>query len=202
MSALRRRRTPGEGGFTLIEALVVMVVMGIVGSLVTVSLVRGLHTTSSAQRRIQALADLQRGVERMARELRVADPLCLTDGQEATRLGASVYREGKRYRYEYYLVESAGEQQILEDVTVFDPPDATTGSLVRSGTFVAEVANAELGMALFEYFDQDGEAPAAYANAAQVRINLTKSLSDADPVVVTTSVEVRNTRYSGGDSTC
>lgn len=199
---MTRLRGRDDGGFTLVEMIVVLAIMGVVGSFVSVSLVRGMRTTTEAQSRIDALSDLQRGIERVAREIRVADPLCLTSGQEATRLGASVYRDDVRFLYEYYLDGSAGSEQLLQDVTRFDPPDAATGTVVRTGTFIAAIANDELGIDLFTYFDQNGDTPLTPGAAAQVRVQLSRELTRADPVTVSTTVEVRNTRYSGGGSTC
>lgn len=199
---MTKLRPKDESGFTLVEMIVVLAIMGIVGSIVSVSLVRGMRTTAEAQSRIEALSDLQRGLERVAREMRVADPLCLTSGQEATRLGASVYRDDVRFLYEYYLTGTGADQRLLEDVTRFDPPDAATGTVVRTGTFVAEIANDDLGIDLFTYFDQNGDVPLTPGAAAQVQIQLSKQLTRADPVLVSTTVEVRNTRYSGGGATC
>lgn len=197
-----------EAGFSLVELLVVMVIMGVVGTVVGTSLVQGMRTSATAQSRIHALSDLQRGAERVSRELRVADPLCLTPGQEEQRLGASVYRDGKRYRYDFYLQGSGDTQELVQDVTLFDPPESTTGTLVSSGTFIAEVGNDLIldvsgdPLPLFEYLDQSGEPPVTYQAAAQVQLNLTKQVADDDPIRVTTTVEVRNTRYAGGGDLC
>lgn len=196
-----KRHGPGrrQDGFTLIEALVVMVLVGVVGGYVTTSVIGSLQTSAQAQSRIQALADLQRGIERVGRELRVADPLCLVSGSEATELGASVFRDGKRYVYEYYLNGTGADQELLQNITVYDPADAATGTTTSSGIFIAEVGNSLLPSApdLFEYVDRDGEPTTNYATAAQITINLAKQLRDDDPVLATTTVEVRNTRYSG-----
>ena len=198
---------PSEQGFTLVELLVVMLIAGVVGAVVTTALVRGMQTSTMAQSRINGLSDLQRGLERVARELRVADPLCVpVDAGDPdiheSRLGASVYRDGKRYYHEFYLAGSGENQSLLQDVTVYDPPDASTGTLLSSGTFVAETGNDLLGIPLFEYFDQNGDTPTPVGAAAQVTINLSKQVLDDDPVRVTTTVEVRNTRYSSGGGPC
>lgn len=191
-----------DGGFTLVELMIVLVLLGIIGGVVTTALVRGMHVSADAQSRITALSDLQRGLERVARELRVADPLCLTSGQEDVRLGASVYRDGKRYRHEFYLQGTGTDQVLLQDITEFDPPEASTGTVLSSGLFIAEIGNDLLGVPLFEYFDQNGGPPLTQGAAAQVRINLSKQVQGADPVMIGTSVEVRNTRYTGGGGTC
>jgi prepilin-type N-terminal cleavage/methylation domain-containing protein len=195
-------RMRNESGFTLVELMIVLVLMGIIGGVVTTALVQGMRTSTQAQSRITALSDLQRGLERVARELRVADPLCLTSGEEATRLGASVYRDGKRFRHEFYLSGTGADQVLLQDITEFDPPTASTGTLLSSGLFVADIGNDLLGIPLFEYFDQNGSAPLTPGAAAQVRINLAKQAVGVDPIMISTSVEVRNTRYTGGGGTC
>lgn len=195
-------RRDDENGLTLVELLVVMLIMGIVGSVVASGMIQGLQTSGRAQSRITALTDLQRGVERVARELRVANPLCLTTGLEDTHLGANVYRDGKRYRYEYYLSGAGAAQELLADITEFDPVDAATGTVLASGTFIAEIGNDLLGVPLFEYADQNGDPTTGYATAAQVTINLAKQVRDSDPILVSTTVEIRNTRYTGGGGAC
>lgn len=218
---LQRRVSRDERGFTLIELLVVMLIMGIVGSVVASGVIQGLRTSSRAESRIVALTDLQRGVERVAREIRVANPMCLVAGQEDTRVGAVVFRDGKRYRYEYYVQGSGADEALLQDVTVFDPPSSTTGTVLTSGVFVAEIANDTLGLPLLQYAnnnglpiedangdghiddqDGDGNPEGTYATAAQVTLNLTKQVRDADPVVVSTTVEIRNTRYGSAGGGC
>ena len=186
-----------ESGFTLIEALVVMVIFGVIGTFVTTAVVESMHTSSRAQSRIVALADLQRGIERVAREMRVADPLALCSGEEDSALGAIVYRDDKRYVHKFYL--SADGESLLQDITVFDPATAVTGTPVSSGVFIADVGNSEHpdNPPLFEYADQDGVPTTHYVTAAQITINLAKQALDSEPVLVSTTVEVRNTRYGG-----
>ena len=196
-----------QEGFTLVELLVVMLIMGIVGAVVTTALVRGMQTSMVAQSRINGLSDLQRGLERVARELRVADPLCVQiDASDPdlheSALGASIYRNGKRYFHLFYMDETGADQELLQDVTVYDPPDSATGTLVSSGTFVADVGNDLLGVPLFEYLDQDGNVPSPLGSAAQVTINLAKQVRGDDPILVSTTVEVRNTRYAPGGGSC
>lgn len=198
-------RTSGlrqEGGFTLVELLVVMVLMGVVGSVVGTSLVRGMQVSAEAQSRIQGLSELQRGMERLAREVRVADPLCLTLGQEEWRLGASVYRDGKRYAYDFYLQGSGADEELRADILMYDPPEDTTPSTVTNGTLIAETGNSILSVPLFEYLDQNGDPPFTPGAAAQVQINLARQVSGDDPIQVSSTVEVRNTRYTGGGGLC
>lgn len=199
---MKSSRTLQENGFTLVELLVVMVLMGIVGSVVGTSLVRGMHVSAEAQSRIQGLSELQRGMERIAREVRVANPLCLTAGQEDVRLGASVYRDQKRYAYDFYLQGSGVGEELRADIIVYDPPDSATGMTVASGTLIAETGNSVLGIPLFEYFDQNGDPPITPGAAAQVRINLARQVSGDDPIQMSSTVEVRNTRYTGGGGLC
>lgn len=215
---LTRPTLQGDSGFTLIEALVVMVVLGVVGAFVGTSLVQGMRTSSDAQQRIYVLTDLQRGLERVSRELRVADPLCVAHDpsdpeQEERELGASVYRDGKRYLHRYYIVGTGADAELRQDVTEFDPPDAATGSVLSSGVFIADIGNdlvaydppdgpAEPDTPLFVYRNRDGDRIAANGAVAAVEINLAKQLEDHDPITVATTVEVRNTRYLGSGTTC
>lgn len=61
-----------EVGFSLVELLVVIVILGIVGTVTLTGLVRGLQTGAMADERIEAFTDLQRAAERTTRDLRRA----------------------------------------------------------------------------------------------------------------------------------
>lgn len=62
-------------GFSLVELLVVIVLLGVASTIVMVTLKSGFRSTTLVQGETESSAELQKSVERIARELRVADPL-------------------------------------------------------------------------------------------------------------------------------
>ncbi len=213
LNRLRRE----DHGFSLIELLVVLLLMGIVGSIFLRALVGSIAATNRAQERVFALNDLTKGLERIGRELRVADPLDLsqiaTRAEAETELGATVRRNDRVFEYQYYLTTSAdGTPELWEDVTVFDLAGTAIPAENRSGQFIVGTANVAAGIPLVTYIDDDGDdmdcndltdAPAdvttcraRLASAAQVRLTLVRELPDQDPITVQTVVAIRYARFN------
>jgi len=199
---MRRRleRAPDDQGFTLIEMLVVIAILLIVGGITTNAIVTGFESTRKGQDRIRGLSDLEKGIERIGRELRVADPLLIDpDGNFDGCIGAEVFRDGKRFIIVYRLEVDPDDPStfdLVQDIETYDDPDDTTPSTTNVGLFIDRIHSD----ALFTYFDQNGNPilgtdPQAYLTSAQVRINLVKQLFEQDPLAVTTVVNVRNARY-------
>ena len=209
MLSARRGR---EGGFTLVELLVVLVIFGVIGGFVTATIVSALQTSRRAEARIHALNDLQRGIERVGRELRAASPLFLHEGQAfAEGVGAQVVRGGERILYEYYLIDTGDSVELREDVT----RRTLDGDLIseQEGLFIADIANLETGTPLFTYFITDPDTGEIreldcvaegllatdclnkHLTATQIRLTLEKLLPEAEPIRVETVVNIRNTRY-------
>ncbi|VAX08158.1 hypothetical protein MNBD_GAMMA25-440 [hydrothermal vent metagenome] len=82
-----------QRGFTLIELVVAIVLLGIVGSIVAVFLSNTLEGYSSLNRRDTLQASLRMAVERISRELRHALPnsVCTDDGSGCNNAGSIVY---------------------------------------------------------------------------------------------------------------
>jgi prepilin-type N-terminal cleavage/methylation domain-containing protein len=78
----RRVRLADEGGLTLVEMLVVVLVGGIITTIAASSVVQSLvfHREHSAQ--LAALADVKIAFERVARDIRGADPLLSATSDE------------------------------------------------------------------------------------------------------------------------
>lgn len=205
-------RGRADGGFTLVELLVVLVIFGVVGGFVTATIVSALQTSRRAEARIHALNDLQRGIERVGRELRAASPLLLDENKDFNDgVAAQVVRGGERILYEYYLVDTGDSVELREDVTRRN----LDGDLIseQQGLFIADIANLETGTPLFTYFitdpatgaireidcDDEGLGPEECLNkhltATQIRLTLEKVLPEAEPIRVETIVNIRNTRF-------
>jgi prepilin-type N-terminal cleavage/methylation domain-containing protein len=214
----RRRAHDDQRGFTLVELLVVMVIFGIVGTVVMASIIGAINATSKGEERVHAYNDLQRGLERVGRELRAASPLRLDpSGNYRDAVGARIVRGGEPTEYRYYLADAGdGTTELREDVRRYDD-DGESLIEVRSGLFIANVGNLEPGVdvPMITYYRQDdatnqlveidcdgisdSQCRDRHATASQIRIRLVKTLPDQDPVEVQTVVNIRNTRLSTGE---
>lgn len=196
----------GEAGVTLVELLVVIAILGVVGAIVTGGVVNGMRAADYGQRRISALAEAQKGLERMSREMRAADPLRVAEPRVAA---ADVRRGGnlEHYRYSlvadparpgrYHLVE---QRRIFTDPAVFDAPgfDPTTATPDQQSeqVLVADLVDRPV----FAYLDRSGEpfdhaaTPAPRPDRARRVIVTVERLFDADrgPITVETTVQIRN----------
>jgi prepilin-type N-terminal cleavage/methylation domain-containing protein len=215
------RRQP-EAGFTLVELLVVMVLLGVVGSVVTSAIVSGVNSARTTSARTHAIHELEVALQRVGRELRVADPLYLTTGTDYDRaLGAEIVRSGE-IRIVRFSVEDPGNgepQELVQEVTVFDlatfvndPANATPAEQPRRVLVTAIDNGIE---PVFRYFDDsdqeivcvpgvDGETKATcdnrYAAAAQIGVRFVRALEGQQPLRAETRISVRNTRYGGSSS--
>jgi type II secretory pathway pseudopilin PulG len=208
---LKRRDGFGsdEAGVTLVELLVVVLLLGVVGGTVTASVITSFQASRRGEARVMALNDLQRGIERVGRELRAAEELLVEPGTEPSdEIGAEVIRDGQRITYRYYLVPLGDGAELREDVT----RRTLSGDLIsqRDGLFIADIANLETGSSLFTYFvtdpvtrqldeiDCEGLSDVAceqrHATATQIQLTLEKFLPEQPPIQVETVVNIRSVR--------
>ena len=87
----------GQGGFTLVEAIVVMVIIGIVGAMVSIFIIRPVkgYQESVARAEVTDIADL--ALRRMARELRLALPNSIRVSADGNTVEFLLTRTGGRY---------------------------------------------------------------------------------------------------------
>jgi prepilin-type N-terminal cleavage/methylation domain-containing protein len=208
-----RERHGDQRGFSLVELLVAMVLLGIVGGIVTQSIVSGLNASRRAQERVYALNDLTKGLERIGRELRIADPLDLSHITNITDIDSTiatfVHRDGKVFRYQYYLVTNDdGSSELREDVAVFALDGVPLALENRNSLFIVDSANTSTNIPLITYIDlagQDmncvGQADAAacrdhLATAEQVKIRLVRELPEQAPITAETVIGIRTARFN------
>lgn len=218
-------RSEREQGFTLVELLVAMTLILIVGGVVVTSVVRALQVTTQANERTTALTDIERGLERVTRQIRVADPLEIDPDGECNdtgfsgedceeqvlqrRLDADTYSDGELKTYSYYLADTVDGQELRQDITF---RDIETGLVTAetTGDFIADIAN-DFDTPLFQFLAADPvtgeltelscesltveECRNRYATASAVRMTLSKVLTDSTPLSASTVVNIRNTRY-------
>jgi type II secretory pathway pseudopilin PulG len=211
LSTLRR----DEDGVTLVELLVIIVLLGTVGSVVMASVISGTRAVRKADARVAALNDLQLGLDRIGRELRAADPMLADPGGDYSRkLGARIVRGGETVQHEYYLDTAAAGTDLKQDIDIV----AADGTLtpVRHGVFITRIANDEQSppVPVFTYYDRNGtevtcadidpadpefatRCRSRHLTAAQVRIVLMKVLDEQDPIRLETVINIRNMRVSG-----
>lgn len=198
---------------TLVEMLVVVVIIGIIGGFVTATVVNALEATRKGETRVMALNDLQRGIERVGRELRAAEELKIAPGSDPTgNVGAQVVRRGERITYRYYLVDVGDGAELREDVarsTLSGDPIETT-----NGLFIADIANLETDTPLFTYYVTDtttgqlaeidcaaeglttSQCEQRHATATQIQLTLEKLLPEQPPLKVETIVNIRSVRIA------
>jgi prepilin-type N-terminal cleavage/methylation domain-containing protein len=205
------RRT-SEAGFTLIELLVVMVLMGIVGGFVTTSLVRSMQVTRTTSERAIALHDIERSLQVVGRELRVADPIYLAaDDDFQNVIGAEVVRDRTIQVHTFLIEEEDGIQFLFQEITEYDMDEVAGGDpLTATPTTPPRrrlITDVDNGIeAVFTYHTALGteiecdpltEANCAdrFADASQIGIRLVRNLDGQEPIRAETRINVRNTRY-------
>jgi prepilin-type N-terminal cleavage/methylation domain-containing protein len=179
-----------EGGFSLVELLVVMALMLIVGSVVVNGLVSGLRATERGQARVEALTELGRAMERMARDLRFADPI---DSASPTQAVVNVLRDAGGTLDRHHVTYAVSAGTITETRAVYSPSTAVTPTTTTSTTMIEDLDPA---VTVFAFAKADGQpwVPGTdpVTDLAEISVELTRQLPDQDPITVETSVFVRN----------
>ncbi|MGI8876778.1 MAG: prepilin-type N-terminal cleavage/methylation domain-containing protein [Egibacteraceae bacterium] len=182
-------RVRSEGGATLVELLVVMVLLSIVGGVVTTGLVSGMQAQRRAQARIDALSELQRAMERTTRELRGADPVISVGGDTVT-----VHVPA--------LDGSCAEVTYLRSGTVLREQRASTAPGAGCAAFgapternqLSNLANATVSpvVAVFTYADAGGSPVTDPVDVRRIAVTLLRDLPEQDPVRLESTVTIRN----------
>lgn len=190
-----RHRSGDESGYTLVELTVVMSIMAVVSSLTAGLVITGMKSTKQSQARTAASQDVQREVERLARDLRVADPLRVT---EANRVVLDLYRGNTCVRRTYELAANT----LIVSSTTYPTwsacatyPATATPTAVQSATFLSPTANG--ASPLLTYRGTAGALPAspAPATVTSITVTLSKSAPGWQGVAsLSTTVGVRNAK--------
>ena len=201
--------------------LVVLVIMGVVGAITMTSIVKALHSTRQTQARSEALADVEKGLQRMSREIRAAHPVTLGSvtyspiaRAAANEIQVRILRKNpagvdRSYAFTYrYTGGQIGETR-RESAPGTDPVTAavTYGPDAR---FVELVSNPAT-LPMFMYYDANGAQLALSATCttaagsvaclsaddtrrvARVRVTVSRTVPErSSPLTVSTLVSLRN----------
>lgn len=182
----RCRRTEG---FTLVELLVVILIMGVVGGFTVRALVGGYRTSADVQGRLDTQAELQDVQIDITRRLRGACPtIAIGDYDTTVQLRLS---NADVERYRFYL--PAGEV-LYEDR---DRWDGTAWQDVSDRPIADGIDNLTAGVPVFTALDADGNPTTSLLAVRSFRTQLRREVPDGDTLLVTTTASLRN-----GDSPC
>lgn len=166
-----------ESGFSLVELLVVILLLGVVGSVVVTGLVSAMRHTQESQQRIEAMAELQRAAERITRELRAACPVMDMADDDVT---VAIHRDGDT-RYHQFYRDGTQLRHAVKDTADETP----AGGNVLINELPAD--------ALFTYFDDAAEPVDEPRDVRLVRMALRRDLPGQDRTVeVGTTTSLRN----------
>lgn len=202
---LTRLRAPrGDAGLTLMELIVAMALLSILGLAAFRGLVSGYRATTLVQNETEFSQEMQRAIERIAREVRVADRI-----EEVSPSGnvlqLRVIRDDVCSRYFYRQV---GQRLMLYVQRPLLPAPAPIGSPSQPGRCTTAAATSMSGLPatvviddlaasanVFRFFD-DTDAEITFPSGdidavAQVLITLRRNAGDR-VVELSTRVDVRN----------
>jgi len=182
MLSLVAARVRAEGGYSLPELLIVMVLLGVIGSVVTNSVVQGMQSTRRAQDRVAALTDLEKSVARIGRELRAACPVRTSTPTQVT---VDSERQDTLWRYRYTL--DTATQQLSEQRQRYDTASATWVT-VADAPLISDATNT----AAFSYVDTDNQATNDPSRVVGLGVTITRDLPEQDDITVTTRLSARN----------
>ena len=193
MHVIRRLRREADQGYTLIELLVVIVLLGVVGSIVMGSLMLAMKSTRQHQNRTYSTEDVQTQVERMARDIRVADPI---RAASATSMTVDLYRGTSCVRQQWSI--SGTTLQVT--ATTYSTWAAcskypATVAAVSTTTRAALTDLTNPAATIFTYENSSGATLTnpAVSQIAVVHITLSKKVGEkSTSVSFSTSVGVRN----------
>lgn len=195
-----RRYLRAEQGVTLVELLVVMVLLGLVGSVVMSSSIQALQFQATSTARMDAVHELEGAIQRVTRDLRAAEILQFpTDRNANAFIGADIRRDNRDLSITYGLEDVDGVQGLVQTVS--------EGEEQISERQLVTVLSDET-TAVFRYLDGDGQRIACsddhetcakeyLRQAWAVAIRFERVVTDQEPVVVETVVNLRNVRYGG-----
>lgn len=183
---MSRAKRCQEQGSSLIELLVVMVILGVVGTVVLGATLSAFRSSAATNARIDAMQELELAMWQVTRDLRSADPLELVTDSYETALGASYERGDEEHTVVYSVETIDGVAQLVRD---------DTGRSV-----VTALDNGD--DPVFLYQDRFGReitcttaCDVDLLAARQVTVRFVRRIEDSTPAIVETQISVRNLRH-------
>jgi type II secretory pathway pseudopilin PulG len=206
--ALTRLRGSGvgcdEAGVTLVEVLVGMLVATALLTLASRGFLQNYRAVGQAQSRSEATVATQNALERITRDIRIADP-SVTSTSTATTLTVPMYRSGGICSLRTYFVglPNSGPANLVipgaasvPSVVSTTVTDNTTVCPTSGGTSSNRLVLADVpaGLAPFTYLGSGGTAVGSVTNAVSVEVRLIKRSTGAQDVDLRTVAQLRNKR--------
>lgn len=183
-------RARDDAGVTLVELLIVILLVGVVGSIVTSGVMNGLQASNRGQARVQALVELETAIHRVTREVRAAAPIHVA---EPHRMVVTSLRGEGRVRWTFTATPAALTVARVEFADRFTTAPSAT---VAASPLVSDLV---LAAPTFTYTKADGSAwvPGTDTNPGdihRVTVTLSRDLRQQEPIEVETGVYVRSAR--------
>lgn len=137
MRASLRRRLLGQAGYTLVEAITVMVILGIVLAGLTTMFHAGMTAEVRANRELDAQQNARAALDRMRRELHCANGIAAVDGVAVATVTVTL------------PTVCSGSDTTVTYATV--PVEANRWKLTRTGATVSTVADYLTAATIFTY---------------------------------------------------
>jgi prepilin-type N-terminal cleavage/methylation domain-containing protein len=183
-----RARSAPDGGFTLTELLVSMILFAIVGGAITVAATSGLRHQRQIQDRGDALATARTALQRVDRDIRSAAPLA---GASGTAL--AMVETGSSNQLVCYLIQStSGTTAELVQTTVTYPGSCPAAATTGSKILLADLVNTA-STPVFSFTPVGGYVAPASGSVNAGTCVLTASPSSYDPScigIVTVQISV------------
>lgn len=187
-----RAKGRGDEGVTLVELLVVIVLIGIIGGIVSTSLIVGMRSTRQAQNQASVEATLQAATERIARDVRAANPIV---SGTATSLTVKVLTVGGSCDHETtYAVSPTTEHVVGWAYTGYALTQSVQPSCTGTATVHTLITAVPSTLQPFSYYDATHQNQlSSGAGASQVEIALEASPAEGRAAqAAATDVDVRN----------
>src|SRR3954451_1274366 len=119
-------RVSGDSGASLIELLITIVLLGVIGSVVTTTMITGMHDQTRITAHSAEMAKVRTTLDRMMRQIRDADEVLAMTQSEIKLLA---HDGSDHMTYDYSVIANGPTSALVVDV---QPSDANAAPLAGS----------------------------------------------------------------------